>query len=47
MRHIGVISYGVCLWQQMFTGPNAFWSLLNLVAILACAELSYWLVKRP
>jgi len=47
MRHIGVISYGIYLWQQMFTGPNAFWVPLNLVAILACAELSYWLVERP
>jgi peptidoglycan/LPS O-acetylase OafA/YrhL len=47
MRHIGVISYGIYLWQQMFTGPNAFWVPLNLLAILACAELSYWLVERP
>ncbi|MGB6430238.1 MAG: acyltransferase [Candidatus Acidiferrales bacterium] len=47
MRHIGVISYGIYLWQQMFTGPNAFWAPLNLGAILACAELSYGLVERP
>jgi peptidoglycan/LPS O-acetylase OafA/YrhL len=47
VRHIGVISYGIYLWQQMFTGPNAFWTPLNLVAVLACAELSYWLVERP
>ncbi|MGD0840152.1 MAG: acyltransferase [Candidatus Acidiferrales bacterium] len=47
MRHIGVISYGIYLWQQMFTGPNAFWVPLNIVLILACAELSYWLVERP
>ena len=47
IRHIGLISYGIYLWQQMFTGPNAFWVPLNLVAILACAELSYWLVERP
>jgi peptidoglycan/LPS O-acetylase OafA/YrhL len=47
MRHIGVISYGIYLWQQMFTGPNAFWVPLNLLSILACAELSYWLVERP
>jgi peptidoglycan/LPS O-acetylase OafA/YrhL len=47
MRHVGVISYGIYLWQQLFTGPNAFWVPLNLVVILACAEVSYWLVERP
>jgi len=47
MRHVGVISYGIYLWQQMFTGPKAFWVPLNIVAIFACAELSYWLVERP
>jgi peptidoglycan/LPS O-acetylase OafA/YrhL len=48
LRHLGVISYSLYLWQQMFTGVNATrffpW---NLAAILGCAELSYWLVERP
>jgi len=48
LRHFGVISYSIYLWQQMFTGVNATrffpWSL---AAILGCAELSYWLVERP
>jgi peptidoglycan/LPS O-acetylase OafA/YrhL len=48
LRHLGVISYSIYLWQQMFTGVNATrffpWSL---PAILACAELSYWLIERP
>jgi peptidoglycan/LPS O-acetylase OafA/YrhL len=48
LRHLGVISYSLYLWQQMFTGVNSVrffpWSL---PAILACAELSYWLVERP
>lgn len=48
LRHIGVISYSVYLWQQMFTRPNSVrffpWTLL---AILACAEASYCLVERP
>jgi peptidoglycan/LPS O-acetylase OafA/YrhL len=48
LRHLGVISYSLYLWQQMFTGVNSArffpWSL---PAILACAELSYWLVERP
>jgi peptidoglycan/LPS O-acetylase OafA/YrhL len=48
LRHLGVISYSLYLWQQMFTSNNVLrffpW---NLLAILACAELSYWLVERP
>jgi peptidoglycan/LPS O-acetylase OafA/YrhL len=48
LRHLGVISYSLYLWQQMFTGDDGLrffpW---NLPAILACAELSYWLVERP
>ena len=46
--HLGVISYSLYLWQEMFAGANSVrffpWSL---PAILACAELSYWLVERP
>lgn len=48
LRHLGVISYGLYLWQHMFTRPNLErfvpW---NLMAILACAELSHWLIERP
>jgi peptidoglycan/LPS O-acetylase OafA/YrhL len=48
LRHLGVISYSLYLWQEMFAGANSVrffpWSL---PAILACAELSYWLVERP
>jgi peptidoglycan/LPS O-acetylase OafA/YrhL len=48
LRHLGVISYSLYLWQEMFAGANTVrffpWSL---PAILACAELSYWLVERP
>jgi peptidoglycan/LPS O-acetylase OafA/YrhL len=48
VRHIGVISYSLYLWQQMFLGvswvPNTY---RNVLAALACAELSYWLVERP
>jgi peptidoglycan/LPS O-acetylase OafA/YrhL len=48
LRHLGVISYSLYLWQEMFTRENSVrffpW---NLLGILACAELSYWLVERP
>jgi peptidoglycan/LPS O-acetylase OafA/YrhL len=48
LRHLGVISYGLYLWQHMFTRHNSErfvpW---NLVAILICAELSHWLIEQP
>lgn len=47
IRHIGVISYSLYLWQQLFTGPYAFWFPLNLLVVLACAETSFLLVERP
>ena len=47
LRHVGIISYSLYLWQQMFTGPYTFLFPLNIAAILACAELSYFLVERP
>jgi peptidoglycan/LPS O-acetylase OafA/YrhL len=50
VRHIGVISYSLYLWQQMFTGPEtarAGGFPINLGVILGCAELSYWVIERP
>ena len=48
LRHLGVISYSIYLWQQMFTGADSIgrypWSL---IAVLGCAELSYWMIERP
>jgi peptidoglycan/LPS O-acetylase OafA/YrhL len=48
LRHIGVISYSVYLWQQVFTRANSArifpWSI---PAIFLCAELSYWVIERP
>jgi peptidoglycan/LPS O-acetylase OafA/YrhL len=48
LRHIGVISYSLYLWQQIFTGSDGLrffpW---NVPAIFAAAELSFWLVERP
>ena len=47
IRHIGIISYSLYLWQQMFTGPYSFLFPLNVAVIFACAELSYVLVEQP
>jgi peptidoglycan/LPS O-acetylase OafA/YrhL len=47
IKHLGVISYSVYLWQQMFTGENAVLFPLNVLLILLCAEASHWLVENP
>jgi peptidoglycan/LPS O-acetylase OafA/YrhL len=47
LRHIGVISYSLYLWQNILTGEAGQYFPLDLVAILACAEFSYWAVERP
>jgi peptidoglycan/LPS O-acetylase OafA/YrhL len=47
LRHIGVISYSLYLWQSILTlGASRFFPL-DLVALLACAELSYLFVELP
>jgi peptidoglycan/LPS O-acetylase OafA/YrhL len=51
LRHIGVISYSLYLWQQLWTGHvqiggnHPLW--MRLLLILACAETSYFLIERP
>lgn len=53
MELIGSLSYSIYLWQQPFLiqgRPPA--SLLNVfpgnvVAVMACAALSHWLIERP
>jgi len=48
MRHIGTISYAIYLWQQMFSLDEPYSQFpFNCVIILACAELSYFLIERP
>lgn len=47
IRHVGVISYSLYLWQQLFTGFRAVWFPINLLMLLACAEASFFLVERP
>ena len=47
IRHFGIISYSLYLWQQLFTGPQPPFFPLNILCIVACAELLYLLVERP
>ena len=49
--HIGVLSYSIYLWQQLFVNP---WNTsvigkfpLNLLCVAALAEFSYYCVERP
>ncbi len=50
---LGQISYGVYLWQQFFLGPRVapFYTVrtfpIGLLATLAVAATSYWLLERP
>jgi peptidoglycan/LPS O-acetylase OafA/YrhL len=49
--HIGLISYSLYLWQQLFlVGRNHTWTgvfPLNMLLAFAAAEASYWLIERP
>jgi peptidoglycan/LPS O-acetylase OafA/YrhL len=57
MRWIGRISYSLYLWQQLFFGadiiagpPRLAWLRqppCNLLALLACATFSYYVIERP
>lgn len=47
IRHVGVISYSLYLWQQLFTAPGHHWFPLNVLAAFTCAELSFWFVEQP
>lgn len=47
VRHIGVISYSLYLWQQLFTGDPIHMRPYVYLLILAAAELSFWLIEKP
>ena len=47
MRHVGVISYSVYLWQQVFMGSLGGFFPVNLIPTFVAAELSYRLIERP
>jgi len=47
LRHLGVISYSIYLWQQLFTAdPQRFGAGVYLL-ILAAGEASFWMIERP
>jgi peptidoglycan/LPS O-acetylase OafA/YrhL len=55
VQWIGACSYGIYLWQELFTGPaNVYhgWNvaqsfLLASIAILICAGMSHYLIEQP
>jgi peptidoglycan/LPS O-acetylase OafA/YrhL len=53
VRHLGVISYSLYIWQQLFLAPpsvnaSSLWDwLFKLICCLAVAEGSYWGIERP
>lgn len=51
LRQVGVMSYSIYLWQQVFLNPEqrAVWTRLpgNLVLAFLCASFSYFVVERP
>jgi peptidoglycan/LPS O-acetylase OafA/YrhL len=47
LRHIGVISYSLYIWQQLFTSDTAAPKLYSYLFILIAAELSFWLIEKP
>lgn len=50
---LGRCSYSIYLWQQLFTGKPEFYGSIkpglpfNMIALLGCAALSYYLIERP
>jgi peptidoglycan/LPS O-acetylase OafA/YrhL len=47
LRHLGVISYSLYLWQQLFTAYSTRFGPAIYLMILAAAELSYWFIEKP
>jgi peptidoglycan/LPS O-acetylase OafA/YrhL len=47
IRHIGVISYSLYIWQQLFTSGDFFTGPYIYLFIFAVAEASFWLIERP
>jgi peptidoglycan/LPS O-acetylase OafA/YrhL len=47
IRHIGVISYSIYLWQQLFTSGDFLPGPYVCLFIFIAAEASFWLIERP
>jgi peptidoglycan/LPS O-acetylase OafA/YrhL len=47
IRHIGVLSYSLYLWQQMFMMHQLHFYWVGYICAFLAAETSFWLVERP
>jgi peptidoglycan/LPS O-acetylase OafA/YrhL len=47
MRHLGVLSYSLYLWQQLFTADPRRFGFAVYLLILGTGELSFFLIERP
>ena len=54
IRELGVLSYSICIWQQLFwTAPGQsalmanWWKGIWLLPLLFTAAASYYLLERP
>ena len=47
LTHIGVLSYSLYLWQQMFMSETAHVGWLGYGYAFGIAEASYWFVEQP
>ena len=46
-RYIGVVSYSLYLYQQLFTGAMMRYFPFNFLGMLAATACSYYLIERP
>jgi peptidoglycan/LPS O-acetylase OafA/YrhL len=47
VRHVGVLSYSLYLWQQLFMSNEFPMLPYGFFFAFGAAELSYWIVERP
>lgn len=50
LNYIGILSYSIYLWQQIFINWLGYWPMifpLNLVCIFAMAMFSYYVIEKP
>jgi peptidoglycan/LPS O-acetylase OafA/YrhL len=47
LRHIGVLSYSLYLWQQMFLLHHLTFYWPGYIYAFLAAEASFWLIERP
>ena len=47
IRHVGMLSYSLYLWQQLFMSHELPLLPYGYLYVLAVAECSFWLVEKP